>query len=315
MNSVCLIGGSGFIGSHVARRLSARGVFLRIPTRNRELAKNDLILLPTAEVLRADVHDPNTLTELMRGCDTVINFVGVLNDSRKDGFRRNHVEQPQKLVNACREAGVGRLIHVSAIGADAQGPSRYMRSKAEGEAVIQSAAQHGIRTTIVRPSIVFGRGEAFLTMFAELARLFPVLPLGCPNAKFQPIYVEDVARAVVTCLDNDETVGQTYNLCGPKVYTLLELVRYVCAVIGKDPWIIPLPKSLSYLQAAVLEHLPGKVVTRDNFRSMQVDNVCGGAFPAVFGFTPTPMEAIAPMYLTERTPRGRYRGYRYRAGR
>lgn len=315
MNTVCLIGGSGFLGSHVARLLSARGEFLRVPTRNRELAKNDLILLPTADVIRADVHDPAALAEVVRGSDTVINFVGVLNDSRKDGFQRNHVELPKKIANACREAGVTRLIHVSAVGASKDGPSEYMRSKAEGEAIVAAAEQHGIRTTIVRPSIVFGRGDSFLTMFAQLAELFPIMPLGCANAKFQPIFVEDVARAIVTCVDNEATYGKSYNLCGPTVYTLRELIQYVCRVIDKHRPIIALPNPLAYLQAATLEFLPGKLMTRDNYRSMQVDNVCKGGFPAVFGFSPTPLEAIAPLYLADRTPRSRYRSYRYRAGR
>lgn len=315
MSTICLIGGSGFLGNHVARLLAARGEFLRVPTRNRELAKNDLILLPTADVMRADVHDPATLTSLVRGCDAVINFVGVLNDSRKDGFQRNHVELPQKLVNACRDTGVNRLIHISALGSSAQGPSDYMRSKAQGEDIIANAKQHGIQTTILRPSILFGRGDSFLTMFAQLAYMFPVLPLGCAQARFQPIHVEDVARAVVTSVYDDNTVGHTYNLCGPTVYTLRELVHYVCRSIGKPRPIVALPGPLAYLQAAVLERLPGKLMTRDNYRSMQVDNVCDGEFPAVFGFKPTPLEAIAPLYLAERTPRSRYRGFRYRAGR
>ena len=311
---ICVIGGSGFLGSHVVRKLTAAGRFVRIPTRNRERAKAELILLPTADVVRADVHDAATLRELLTGTDAVINLVGTMDD-RNGGFRRSHVELPISIVAACRDTGVKRLLHVSSLGAAADAPSEYQRSKAHGEAEIAAAAQHGIATTIFRPSVLFGRGDSFLTLFAHLARTFPVLPLGCAGARFQPIHVDDVAHAIVASLDDPETTGQRYDLCGPTAYTLRELVEYVCKVLGVHPTIVPLPDSLAQLQAAVLEHLPGRLMTRDNVLSMKVDNVCGCAFPERFGFAPTALEAVAPTYLAERTPRSRYRGFRFRAGR
>jgi len=314
IRSVCVIGGSGFIGSHVVRLLCASALPVRVPTRNRERARQELILLPTAEAFTADVHDAATLRRTVAGCDAVINLVGVL-DGRNDGFQRNHVELPARIVSACRDAGVKRLLHVSSLGAAADAPSEYQRSKAKGEAVIAAAAEHGIATTIFRPSVVFGRGDHFLNLFARLARAFPVLPLGCADAKFQPVYVEDVARAILASLGNTSTFGERYDLCGPTVYTLRELVEYACSVLGLGRSVIALPDGLAWLQAAVLEHLPGRLMTRDNVLSMQVDNVCGCPFPAVFGFEPTPLEAVAPGYLAERTPRSRYRGFRYRAGR
>ncbi|MEO8040641.1 MAG: complex I NDUFA9 subunit family protein [Betaproteobacteria bacterium] len=314
IRSVCVIGGSGFLGSHIVNVLATRGLPVRIPTRNRDRAKHELILLPTADVTTADVHDPETLRRLVAGADAVISLVGVL-DGRHDGFRRNHVELPRRIVAACRDEGVKRLVHVSSLGASADAPSEYQRSKAEGESEIAAAAQYDIRTTIFRPSVVFGRGDHFLSLFARLARALPVIPLGCAGAKFQPIHVEDVARALVTSLDNPDAFGQRYDLCGPKVYTLRELVEYACALLGLERAVVPLPDKLAWLQAAVLEHLPGRLMTRDNVLSMQVDNVCRCDFPAVFGFAPAALEAIAPTYLAERTPRSRYRGFRYRAGR
>lgn len=315
LRTVCVIGGSGFLGSHIVRLLAARGITVRVPTRNRERVKDTLIVLPTADVRTEDVHDPATLRRLLTGADAVINAVGVLHDARGDGFRRNHVELPAKIVTACKDAGVTRLVHVSALRAAPDAPSDYLRSKAQGEAEIAAAEASGIRTTIFRPSVIFGRGDSFLSLFARLARVFPVLPLGGANARFQPVHVEDVAQAVVACLEDPRTFGQRYDLCGPKVYTLRELVEYACSVIGLRRRVLPLPGGLAMLQALVLEHLPGSVMTRDNVRSMQVDNVCDCAFPAVFGIEPTPLEAVAPLYLASRTPRARYDRFRYRAGR
>jgi len=314
IRSVCVIGGSGFIGSHVVNLLAASDLPVRVPTRNRERARQELILLPTAEVLTADIHDAATLRSVVAGCDAVINLVGVL-DGRNDGFRRNHVELPMLIVSACRDAGVKRLLHVSSLGAAPDAPSEYQRSKAQGEAAIASATQHGIATTIFRPSVVFGRGDGFLNLFAQLARVFPVLPLGCAGAKFQPVYVADVARAIVASLGNPATFDERYDLCGPTVYTLRGLVEYACSVLGLERTVIALPDGLAWLQAAVLEHLPGRLMTRDNVLSMKVDNVCGCPFPPVFGFEPTSLEAVAPGYLAQRTPRSRYRGFRYHAGR
>jgi NADH dehydrogenase len=316
LRTVCVIGGSGFLGSHIVRLLAARGIAVRVPTRNRERVKESLILLPTAEVQTQDVHDPATLRRLLTGADAVVNVVGVLHDARRDGFRRNHVELPAKIVAACRETGVTRLVHVSALGAAPDAPSAYLRSKAQGEAEIASAEAFGIRTTVLRPSVIFGRGDSFLSLFARLARVFPVLPLGGAGARFQPVSVDDVAAAVVRSLEDAATFGARYDLCGPRVYTLRELVEYTCRVLGLRRRVLPLPGSLAMLQAFVLEHLPGSVMTRDNVRSMQVDNVCADcAFPPVLGITPTPLEAVAPLYLAERTPRARYDRFRYRAGR
>lgn len=315
IRSVCLVGGSGFLGRHVAMQLAARGVALRIPTRNRERAKEELILLPTAEVFNADVHDDDALARAVRGCDAVVNLVGVLHDARGDGFRRNHEELPARIVRACRAGSVPRLVHVSALGASPDGPSEYQRSKGRGEAAVEAGAREGLAATILRPSVIFGRGDGFLNLFARLARSFPVLPLGCAEARFQPIWVEDVARAVVHCLHDPATQGRRYDLCGPTVYTLAQLVRTACEAIGLQRAIVPLPRAAALLQAALLEHLPGRLMSRDNVRSMTVDNVCGCDFPPVFGFRPAALEAIAPSYLGGGTPRARYDQLRGRAGR
>jgi uncharacterized protein YbjT (DUF2867 family) len=314
VDSVCVIGGSGFLGRHVVRRLAAQEIFVRVPTRRREKAKQ-LILLPTVDVVNADVHDPRTLARLIAPVDAVINLVGILHETGRETFERNHVELPRKIVAACREHGIKRLLHVSALKAALDAPSAYLRSKAEGEGQIRSAQATGLQTSVLRPSVSYGRDDHFLNFFATLARVAPVLPLACPSARFQPVFVEDVARAIVQSLGDARTFGQTFNVCGPRAYTLRELVDFVCRTLGLQRKVIGLSPSLSMLEAIVLEHLPGKLMTRDNIYSMRLSNTCEGAFPDVFGFVPTPLEAVVPTYLAGVTPRTRYYRFRFRARR
>jgi NADH dehydrogenase len=314
IRSVCVIGGSGFLGRHVVRRLAAEDIFVRVPTRRRERAKN-LILLPSVDVINADVHDARTLERLIAPVDAVINMVGILAESGKETFQRNHVDLPRKIVDACRETGVKRLLHVSSLKAALDAPSAYLRSKAEGASQIHAARATGIQSTILRPSVVFGREDRFLNLFATLARLLPVIALASPNARFQPIHVEDVARKLTDCLTDPYSYGQSYDLCGPRVYTLRELVEIVCRTIGVHRPIIGLNGTLSLLQAGVLERLPGKLMTRDNIYSMRIDSVCDCDPAERLGFAPTPLEAVIPEYLAGVTPRTRYRWFRFRARR
>lgn len=312
IDNVCLIGGSGFVGRHIAHLLTAQGIAVRVPTRNRERAK-ELLVLPTADVVQADIHDDEELAGVLAGMDAVINLAGILHETRKGGrFQQVHAELPRRIVAAAKSNQVSRLLHMSALNADPQGPSAYLRSKGEGEKFVRAS---GLNATIFRPSVIFGREDTFLNLFAGLIRHLPVLFLACSKAKFQPVFVEDVARAFVASLANPDTFGQSYDLCGPKIYTLMELVEYVANTIGEDPTIVGLNDSLSYLQAWAMEWLPVKLMTRDNYRSMTVDSVCRCDFPDVFGFDSTPMEAVVPLYLADNAPRARYRWFRYKARR
>ena len=285
-----------------------------MPTRHRERAKK-LIVLPTVDVVNADVHDPATLSRLVCGADAVVSLAGILHERRKGDFARTHIELPRKIVDACREQGVRRLLHVSALGAAHEAPSEYLRSKAGGEQQIRVAQAAGIHTTIFRPSVIFGRNDSFLNLFARLARSLPVIVLASPQARFQPVFVEDVVRAIVLSLGEARTYDQSYDLCGPRIYTLQELVEYVCGVLGLERPVIPLNDFFSYLQAWMMEWLPVKLMTRDNYYSMKVASVCSCPFPGAFGFEPTPLEAVVPLYLAENTPRARYRWFRFRARR
>jgi NADH dehydrogenase len=270
-------------------RSGSAGFRLTLPTRRRERAKH-LTTLPTASVVEANVHDDAALAELMTGQDLVISLVGIL----KGNFQRTHVELPGKIARAATATGVPRLIHISALAAAADAPSNYLRSKAAGEAAVKAAYP---AATIFQPSVIFGRGDSFLTLFAGLLALAPAVPLACPGARFQPVWVEDVATAVVACLDHPESQGQTYPLCGPREYTLRELVAYTGKLSGHPRPIIGLPLALSYLQAFMMEFVPGGPMTRDNVRSMQVPNVCPAGCTLPFGLTAAPLEAVAPGYL------------------
>ena len=299
--------------------LAAAGYRVRVATRDRERAKEQLILLPTVDVASVNIHDPAQLTAFARGADAVINLVGVLHDGRGErSFQAAHVELARRVVAACRSGGVGRLLHMSALASARDGPSRYLRSKGEAETIVRES---GLAWTLFRPSVVFGPGDGFLNLFARLLRLTPIVPLACPGARFQPVHVEDVAAAFVKSLSGSGSVGMSYDLCGPRVYTLRELVEYVGSVTGRRRLIIGLNDSLSYVQALAMELPPLKQVlraldmlmTRDNYYSMKVDNVCGCDFP--FGIAPAALEAVAPSYLGQRTPRARYQRFRGQAGR
>jgi uncharacterized protein YbjT (DUF2867 family) len=311
INDVCVIGGSGFVGRHVAHQLCARTYRVTLPTRDRERVKDDLIPLPTADVITADVHDEQTLMRLMRGCGAVVNLVGVLHGGRgKASFEQAHVELARKVVDACQRTGIRRLVHMSALNADPAGPSAYLRTKGEAEKIVRDS---GLDWTIFRPSVIFGREDRFLNLFAKLQSVLPVVALASPQARFQPVYVEDVAAAIVESVQRLESFGQTYELVGPKVYTLRELVEYVGRVTGHRRPVIGLGPMLSHLQAYALELAPGKLMSRDNVKSMKVDSVSQDALP--FGVTPTALEAVAPTWLAQATPRDRYNLFRDRAHR
>ena len=308
-DNVLVVGGSGFIGRHLVAALAARGLRVTVPSRRRERVKQSLILLPTVDVVEADVLAPGVLQRLVAGKQAVINLVGILHGD----FTRAHVELPQAVVNACRAAGVKRLLHMSALTASRDAPSEYLRSKAMGEEAVRAATD--LEVSVFRPSVVFGPEDRFLNLFARLTRFLPGLALACPDAQFQPIYVGDVAQVMAAALGEKEAFGRRYDLCGPRRYTLRELVDFVCAVTGRSRLVIGLPHWASMAQAWTLEHLPGRLMTRDNVRSMQVPNICVDPSLVPPGLVPQSLEAIAPAYLAPSGARERYPQLRWRARR
>jgi uncharacterized protein YbjT (DUF2867 family) len=319
-SNVLVLGGTGFIGSHLIAQLVAQGRHVIVPTR-RAIRARHLAVLPTIEIVEADIHQEQALAKLMRRTDAVINLVGILHSRPGTGaarygpdFARAHVELPIRVVAACGVAGVKRFLHMSALGADRNAPSMYLRSKAAGE---DAALSHpAVATTVFRPSVVFGEDDAFLNMFAAMQRWFPVIPLGGADARFQPIYVEDVAQAFVNALDNQHTVGKVYELAGPDIFTLRELVQQAGRASGHPRPVIGLPPALARLQARVLELAPGgPVMSRDNLDSMKADNVARGPIAPELGITPHALEAIAVRYLGEAGARSHFDQYRIRAKR
>ncbi len=299
---ICILGGTGFVGRRVAAYFVAAGHQVLIPTRN-YARHRDLLVLPTAQVVEGDVHDPAFLRCTFAGMDAVVNLVGILNERGHSGrgFAFAHAQLPEKVVEACRQNRVPRLLHMSALNAALDAPSHYLRTKAMGEDTVHragsAAASEELHVTSFRPSVIFGPRDSFTNRFAGLLKLTPVLPLACPTARFQPVYVDDVARAFNAALDQHKTFGQRYSLCGPKVYTLREIVDYLAHLLGQRTRVIALNDGLSRLQATLLEFFPGKPFSLDNYRSLKVDSVCSQGFAEIFGITPTPLETVVPRYL------------------
>lgn len=316
--NVVVFGGSGFIGSHLVALLAQESIPTLVPTRHAARVRH-LTTLPGVDVVEANIHDDATLRELLKGRTAAINLVGTIHGSRASPygpeFRRAHVDLPRRIVEACAVARVPRYLHMSALGANVDGPSMYTRSKADGELAARSRPE--VAATIFRPSVVFGPGDHLLSTFARLQRRLPVLPLACASAAFQPVYVGDVVTAYLHALRDTHASHQVYHLGGPNIYTLAELVRLAGRHAGCERPIIELPPAMARLQARMFERLPGTpLLTRDNLDTMSVDNVLDPAIQdltaAALGIKLTPLEAVAPHYLAPGEPLDRLRT---RAGR
>ncbi|HEY0766466.1 MAG TPA: complex I NDUFA9 subunit family protein [Steroidobacteraceae bacterium] len=298
--NVCVLGGSGFVGSELVTRLAFEGHWVRVPIRNLTRAER-LRVLDTVELRVANVHEPRVLSQLFAGCDAVINLIGILNPRGRASFDAVHTELAAKVMASARPAGVRRVLHMSALGADPQAPSRYLRSKAAAEARLRGDSE----VTIFRPSVIFGPGDSLTNRFAGLLRLTAGrLPLARARARFAPICVFDVADAVVRALGARTSAGQTYELCGPQVMTLAEIVRLTARVARLPCRIVPLPDAIARLQGLVMGLLPGKPFSLDNFRSLTVDAVCREDGCRRLGITPKAMLAVLPTYLEPHRPAG-----------
>lgn len=317
MKNVLLLGGTGFVGRHTCEKLHRDGWHITVPTRR---ARNAAAVqhLPRVTVIEADVHDPAQLLRLMDGQDAVVNLVAILHGS-EDAFERVHVELPLAIEEACLADGVCRVVHVSALGVAADAPSRYQRSKARGEEVLRGA---NLDLTVLRPSVIFGAGDRFLNLFAQLQALAPLVPLACADARFQPVWVEDVAAAIAACLRDDPTGrashGKTIECAGPEVLTLRELVQLAGRHGSRERPVLGLPAALGRLQAAVMELMPGApLMSRDNVAAMSVPNVASGALPGLtsLGIEPASVHTIAPTYLGRRNGRSQLLHWRQQAGR
>lgn len=288
MKTIAVIGGSGFIGRHIVHQLRLRGFQPRVVARGPVQRPGS-----TRDVVTCDPAEVDSLRTAIRGCDAVMFLPGILHGRPQD-FEEVHVRLPDRVMEACRREGIVRYVHMSALGADANGPSWYLRSKGQGEERVRRSS---LQWTVFRPSVVFGEGDQFLSLFARMVRLCPVIPLAGAHARFQPVWVDDVAHAFVETLNLPDTISQCFDLVGPEVYTLADLVRLCARFVGRRCLVVPLPPAIARVQAAVLEQLPGPLMSRDNLDSMRVDNVSARDFPEVFGRQSASLEVIAPGYL------------------
>ncbi|MDR2154733.1 MAG: complex I NDUFA9 subunit family protein [Burkholderiaceae bacterium] len=315
--SVLILGGAGFVGCQLVEQLQRRGVWVTVVTRHFEAARR-VLHQPRVRVVMADITDDfSTLTTLVAAHDAVVNLVAILHGDQAQ-FEHVHIELPRRIALACAQAGGRRLVHVSALGATADGPSMYQRSKADGEAVLNQAARDGaLGLTVLRPSVIFGTGDRFLNLFAQLQKLLPIVPLAGAAARFQPVWVRDVAQAIAICLQERATIGRTYEACGPEFWRLRELVRaagqWAGVRGGRGRPVFALPQTLGRLQALALEWMPGPtLMSRDNLASLAVDNVASGLLPGLtaLGIAPAPLSTVGPLILGRNSPQARMDAYR-----
>ena len=317
MKKVLVLGGSGFVGRHVCEKLNQRQIHVTVLTRRRENARH-LQMLPLVDVIEVASLDSGSLAAQLPGHDAVVNLIAILHGSEA-AFEKAHVALPTALVSACQTSGVRRVVHISALGAAPDSPAMYQRSKARGEAVLHES---GLDVTLLRPSVIFGAEDKFLNTFAQLQQLFPVIPLASAEARFQPVWVEDVATAVVECLIDRSTIGKTFEACGPDVFTLKQLVelagQYAGVNSGRGRPVFGLPAALARIQARLMEMAPGEpVMSRDNLDAMKIDNVASGKLPGLdaLEITPSALRAIAPSYLGAQGLRSGLMAKRKTAGR
>ncbi len=310
---IVLLGATGFLGRRLLPELSAAGYRCTVLSRYLPACR-ELTIIPGVDVRQADIHDEDQLKMHFDGAAAVINMVGILNESGRKGigFKRAHVKLVEKIISACRASGVRRLVQVSALNAG-KGSSHYLVSKGRAEELIRAADD--LNSTIVQPSVIFGDGDSFFNRFASLLKLAPVLPLACPEAKMQPVWVGDVARAMTLALEDPETFGQTLIMVGPEVFSLRELVEFTVITVGLKRKIMGLPNGLSRLQGRLMDFVPGKPFSSDNYLSLQIDNTSAENSLRRFGIKPRSLASIVPGYLVSSQHQHHLDEFRKRAGR
>lgn len=314
---ILILGGSGFVGGHLARRLSQDGHKLTIATRYAPGCRN-LAVVPGVTIRQFDPYDGDELARQMDGHDAAINLVGILNErvaGGGKGFRRAHVELVETLINACVRTGTRRLIQMSALNAG-QGESHYLKTRGEAENMVDEVFRQGtLDTTVMRPSTIFGPDDSFLNRFASLLKIAPVLPLARPRARFAPVYVGDVGEAFARVLERRESFGRTHELCGGEEWALINLVRWLRDQLGLKRAVVGLPDALGRMQGLAFDMVPGKPFSSDNYKSLLLDSVCVENAFGELGIEPWGMSDLAPTWLGDRTRQRRYQRYRRQAQR
>jgi NADH dehydrogenase len=305
---IVLVGASGFFGGYLLRALTADRHHCVVLTRA-AVRRSTVNMLPGVELVQADIYDADALAAAFSGADAVISMAGILNESGRDGrgFHKVHVELVEGIIKACQQAGVSRVLHVSALNAG-KGSSHYLKTKGEAEVLLTAA--DALNTTIFQPSVIFGRGDSFFNRFAGMLRLMPILPLACPNARLQPVFAGDVAAVMTASLEDPMTWGKSYELAGPQSFTLKQLVEWTAKSLGLRRRIIGLPGPLSATMAAVMDWVPGKPFSRDNYQSLKTDNISNQNGFAYFGVYPRAINVVVPDYLTGSVHQRRLQNFR-----
>ena len=307
--TIAILGGSGFVGRRLCSTLVAAGHSVRVLGRQSVL-HGDLAVLPRVDYRRTNPYDTASLGAAIAGCDAVVNLVGILNEKGRNGagFEKAHVTLLENVIAAMRSEGVGRLLQMSALRAG-EGGSYYLQSKGKAETL---ALESGLEVTLLRPSVIFGPGDGFVNRFAQLLKLFPVMPLACPTARFAPVYVGDVAQAAVQVLTHDGFAGEALELVGPDEYSLRELVAFVAAQLGLKRLIIGLPDFMARMQAGLLDFVPGKPFSTDNYKSLQIDSTSDKDDFSRLGIQPASMKSVVPTYVAGSPQANRLTAYRER---
>ncbi len=305
---VTVFGGSGFIGRTLVQNLAKAGYRVRVAVRrpNSALFVKTYGDLGQVHIAQANVRNEASVEAAIEGSDHVVNLVSVLTEGGSQTFDKLNVVGSSHIANACAKADVKRLVHVSALGADAESDSKYARSKVKGEAAIM---ENFPSATILRPGVVFGADDQFFNKFAGIAKFFRMLPVICGESKMQPVYVGDVADAIVSAIESEEAAGKTYEIGGPKTYTFRELLEMVNQYTEQDAALVPIPTQIAYVQAFFLGMLPNPVLTIDQVRLLEKDNVVSDEMPGLadLGVSATPAEAILPNYMARHRPSGQFR--------
>jgi NADH dehydrogenase len=309
-HTIAILGGSGFVGRHLCERLHRDGHRLRVLTRNRELMR-DTAIVPGLKTVNYDPSSAESVKQALTGCDVVINLVGVLQETGRSGkgFEQAHVALTMTVLSAMKSLGIRRLLQMSSLRAG-EGDSHYLRTRGEAE---QRVRESGLDWTIFRPSVIFGAGDGLFCRFARLLPLAPILPLARAGAKFQPVWVMDVCEAIARSLTRKDALGATYELGGPEIVSLADVVRYTASLLKLPTRVLPLPDVLGALQGFVLDFLPAglKPFSGDNFRSLKLDSVVtGNDGLKQLGIQPMPFRAIVPAYLGGGERQGRLDRYR-----
>ncbi|NNF16611.1 MAG: complex I NDUFA9 subunit family protein [Gammaproteobacteria bacterium] len=315
---ITILGGSGFLGSHLVTHLAAQGHRITVLTRYREDSRH-LLVIPQATIVQTNVHNERELAAQLAGADVVVNLIGILNEKGRKGlgFDKVHVQLVNKILAACNTHGIRKFVHMSALKADAgDGPSYYLQSKGRAEDAIRGNKNPDLAWSILQPSVIFGPDDSFINKFADLLKLpSPVFPLPRANARFAPVYVGDVIKAISRCITDTGTDNKVYQLCGPQVYSLREILQLVCDHTGLRRNIVGVPDSLARMQAAFMDFVPGKPFSTDNFKSLTVHSICDKDGFSRLDIKPEALTAVLPKYLGTVDVRRRYSKMREHAGR